>query len=235
MGSMGAKNCLARSVGLSKVYPSSFCGGLFGAVACLVVCAFPVCALVAEPCCQDVGSVGVGGVCVAKSKGASAGVEFCPFVALFCPNKFCAKFITVGFVIICKIAPVLSSLLAVGDDSFVTPSKMPRVSSFKKGAISCNFGDDCVFLDSSCQAKNSIIAVDQFKIPSFLYTNAWPVALQSFCAHPSVAICKNRFADCSNGRLIPLLSKTCSQRHCTLPLQPRNKLYFCRATLRMTW
>ena len=84
------------------------------------------------------------------------------------PNKFCAKLITVGLVIIWKIAPVLSSLVAVGEDSFVTPSKIPLVSSFKKGAMSCIFGADLVLLDKSCHAKSSSIAVDQFNFRSFL-------------------------------------------------------------------
>jgi hypothetical protein len=65
------------------------------------------------------------------------------------------------------MAPVLSSLVAVGEDSFVTPSKMPLVSSFKKGAMSWILGEDWVLLDNSCQAKSSSIAVDQFKLRSF--------------------------------------------------------------------
>ena len=107
---------------------------------------------------------GVGGVC-----GAGGGcVEPVDVSPLSPPNKFCAKLITVGFVIIWKIAPVLSSLVAVGEDSFVTPSKIPRVSSFKKGAMSCILGPDLVLLDKSCHAKSSSIAVDQFNFRSFL-------------------------------------------------------------------
>ena len=106
----------------------------------------------------------VGGCCV-DGGGASPWPVVEPVLP---PNKFCAKLITVGFVIIWNMAPVLSSLVAVGEDSFVTPSKIPLVSSFKKGVMSWILGEDWVLLDNSCHAKNSIIAVDQFKLRSFL-------------------------------------------------------------------
>lgn len=169
MGSMGAKNCFARSVGLANVYPSSFCGcsiGRDGSLGAQDGCTFVCCCCVVAKVPVSCGSCGgVNWACVAVSVVLGGGVVV---VCSPLPNRFCAKLMIVGFVIIWKIAPVLSSLVAVGDESFATPSKIPLVSSFKKGTMSCNLGDDCVFLLIICQAKNSSATVDQFKFCSFL-------------------------------------------------------------------